>query len=258
VKLRLGVLAGCWAFRALVSVLAAAPLAIAGARIVGAHPRGDAVLFDEGGMWLLETGRLLGPQMPAVAGGAGAVLLLAAFAWLVPFGALVASVEPGAAERSGAELLRRGAGAFGPLALLLGAFWLVEVVVLALGGLAARSFDATWARVAVAAGTLGAAWVVAVLHDLARIACVHRQRGVLLAAADAVLAIAARPRLLWAASWRSLLAVAAMIAATWAALSAARGSAAATVLLPELGVGAVLLLRADWLRSAARLGERRD
>ena len=61
-RFRFGVVAGCWIFRVLVSLCAATPLAIASAGIVGAHPRGDAILFDDGGMWLLETGRLLRPQ----------------------------------------------------------------------------------------------------------------------------------------------------------------------------------------------------
>jgi hypothetical protein len=127
--------------------------------------------------------------------------------------------------------------------------------VWALGGMLAGLFSGA-ARFVATLITVVAAWMLAVLHDLARLHCVQREHGALRGMAHAVLAVAARPlRLPWAALWRSVTALVALVGAAWATFSVADTSPLAALLLAQLGLAVVVLLRGDWLRVATRLAD---
>ncbi|MCC6524794.1 MAG: hypothetical protein IT373_19205 [Polyangiaceae bacterium] len=255
-------LAALFALRATATYAVALPLSLAVGDLVGGYPRGDAVLWDPGGVLLVEAAVKL---LPRLAGVGTTVLLLAvgaAFAALLPLGALVAALGDG---RRGA--LGRGAGCFGPLALLFGATVLAQVLAFALAGLLAgflgRVLGAT-PEVVLACRLGGLAlggacvWFLALYQDLVRVAVVVHDLGLSGAWRVALGAWGgARWRTAAAFAWRQLLGVALAVLGVVLTLrgalpdSAAVGGAALVGAVTTFGA---LYLRASWLAWAiARL-----
>ncbi|MFP6685044.1 MAG: hypothetical protein VB934_10035, partial [Polyangiaceae bacterium] len=74
----------------MVGAAIALPWAVAVAAEVGAYPQGDGVLWQQGGVLLVETGRLLRPIASTLVARSAGVALVGVFLSLVPLGALVA------------------------------------------------------------------------------------------------------------------------------------------------------------------------
>lgn len=182
---RPGVVFVMYAYRLLVAALVATPFSLVFGAGVGGYPRGDATLFDEGGLLLVETIRRSNSSMPPVAMTALLLLSVGALAGVMPLAALIGALGVRGRVRA------RDVGAFalrpvGPFALLFGAFALVQAVlfaiVSAIGGAISRRpmFDAPSAdRIKFTFAVIAIAVVlfVGVLHDLARVAVVRDELG---------------------------------------------------------------------------------
>lgn len=257
------VLAAYYGSRLLLGMLVALPVSASVAHVVGPYPRGDAVLWDAGGVLLLETSRLLDPALVGLGWSTALVALAALFALLVPLGALIASMTEG--DRVLAVPFRRlvatAAERFGTLSLLMGVVLLLQVLGLALvrllGETVIEAFDVTPMRAdlgKLATWTAGAAvvWLFGVVHDLARVGVVQRGLGTIDALELAVRVLARGGRgVVVAASWRSLGAASALVAAGWAAVALGCQNVArlwAVLLVHLVSLGAVVLLRASWFR----------
>lgn len=182
---RPGVVFVMYAYRLVVALLVATPFSLVFGAAVGGYPRGDAVLFDEGGLLLAEVIRRSNTAIPAVALSALLLLVVASFASIMPLAALIGALGTKGRVRA------RDVGAFalrpvGPFALLFGAFAVVQAIafaiVSAIGGAISRRpmFDAPAADRVKFAFTLVALLVVlliGVIHDLARVAVVRDELG---------------------------------------------------------------------------------
>ncbi|RLB60784.1 MAG: hypothetical protein DRI90_12900 [Deltaproteobacteria bacterium] len=182
---RLDALAVCFAYRAAIAILVAVPLSVAAATVVGDHPRGDAVLWDRGGVWLVEALSVAGPTLRAWAPYGSLVMLAAAFGWLLPLGALIASASPGTETMPWRGLLSRSALCYPTLALMFGATLLLQTITLGLftvsasllAGLAtSRTEVADGLRVAGPAVGVLLAWLIAVGQDVVRASLVQRKQ----------------------------------------------------------------------------------
>jgi hypothetical protein len=253
-RTRLVAAALCIGYRLLAAAVLALPASLAVARLLGRHPDGDAALFAPGGVWLLESARLVGPSLRAHAGAALAVLLATSVGWLLPLGMLTAAYAP----RHGGGLPRawgRARRSVGRLVLLWGICSLGQAATVTLccllgrhtlGALASPALG--WAAGAVAGAILAAG--LALVHELTRTEVVWRGRGLYDAIEAALGACRARlGRLLLAAGWRTAVAVAVVALAglmPW--------GPAAPALLVTASIAVVhVALRASWLGLLARL-----
>jgi hypothetical protein len=242
-------LLACVAYRSLSSWLVAGPLALALGSAMAHHPRGDAALFDRGGLWLLEAARHVAPQLPAVGLATGVLVLITAFGWLLPLGLLLAEI----AGHRGRAALGEAAQRLGTLSLLLGAFLFIQALIVFSAAFSAKSGGAAaWSSLAFAIALL---FALATLHDAARVARFHRAGGPVEAIAAGA-SLLRRPSLWWAGAWRGLVSVLALALGVVAARALAPTSAGAALLAPQLGVIGHLAARASWLwvlmRSAHR------
>ena len=167
------------------------------------HPRGDRVLFEPGGLFLTETIRMVRAPLESVADGMSFGILVGLYLGLLPLGALLHAL--GTEEKLSVGALVTAAGRFsGSLSLLLG-FALVVGALACAVPLAIRGLLETKIRSAfgdrggdlVEFGfhmiALGVAWVIGVVHDLARAALVTRDLSALRAARAATEALRAFP-----------------------------------------------------------------
>lgn len=266
----LGAVLWVYAARALSAWIVASPLAAALVSPVAAHhPRGDAILFDAGGLELSESLRLSLDVLFAELRSSFWIASVLGWLSLVPAaGLLVALVER---ERSGvAEWTRRGLELLPRYTLLFGARLFVQGVLLALGvllvwlarrrlslSLDERSTDlvALWA----ALPCLALAGLVSLYEDLARVELVRgaplgralRRGAALLASRIGRLTLAA---LVLAAAGAVLPLLAAPLAG---ALDVSRPGTARVVgvlLVHQAVILALIALRAVWLAYAIELG----
>lgn len=251
---RAGALLGCYLYRAVTSALVALPLGLVVGGVLGAHPRGDEALWDRGGVWLLEVGRLVQPALRGAFVQGGALMVLASFGWLLPLGALIASQAP--SRPPARACLKRAAEKLGPLALILGAFLLVQAGVAfglailgrAVGGSATRTSDVL--GLVVPLSTLGVWWLMGLLHDALRVVYVHRNLPWWESFNAAWELLRARPlAALGASAWRALagLVVVVAVQAVVLAMSGVGGSLGLVVLLHQVGILLLVVLRASWL-----------
>ena len=256
--IRTSAVAACYLYRAGVGLLAAAPLSLAFGAVVGGHPRGDAVLWEPGGVWLVESLRLVRPALGAALAYGGVVAVLAAFGWLLPLGVLIASLSSGRPNLR--ACLQRTAARLGTLALLLGLTWLLQAVVIVLTVVVSQLIAQGDAPVDLALRLgvwglgAGICWAAACLQDLARIGCIHGDCGLWDSGARALLALRRSGLALgWAAAWRTAIALGALVGALGAGVVWARGDQlAALVLLHQAVIVWFVWLRAAWLQQAAR------
>lgn len=233
-------LIACVAYRALSGWLLAGPLALSVGAVLAHHPRGDAALFEPGGLWLLETARHLAPQLSGLALSAGVLSLLVAFGGLFPLSLLLAEI----AGHRGRDALAAAGARLGSLLLFLGAFLFLEALILASTLFSARAGGPS----AVGAFAFGGAliFILGGVHDAMRVVRFHGVES-----APAALTTAAtllrRPRLWWSYAWRSLVALAALVSSVVTAQLLAPTSAGAAILAPQLGVIGYVGARAWWL-----------
>jgi hypothetical protein len=233
-------LLACVAYRSLSSWLVAGPLAIAVGGTIAHHPRGDAALFDRGGLWLLEAARHVAPQLPAVGLATGVLALIVAFGWLLPLGLLLAEL----AGHRGRAALGEAAQRLGTLSLLLGAFLFLQALIVASAAFSARAGGAAaWSSFVFASALL---FSLGALHDAARVARFHRAGGPVEAVAAGA-RLLRQPALWWAGAWRGLVSALALALGVVAARALAPTSAGAALLAPQLAVMGHLAARASWL-----------
>ncbi len=178
---RPGVVFVMYAYRLVVSLLVATPFAVMFGGAIGGYPRGDAVLFDEGGLLFVEAIRRSRLAIPPIMLSALVLLAVASIASIMPLAALI-----GALATKG-RITARDVGSFalrpvGTFALLFGAFAFVQAIVFAIlsavGGAISRrpSFDAPSADRVKFGFTLVAlllVLLVGVFHDLARVGAIR-------------------------------------------------------------------------------------
>ena len=249
------------AYRLLAGLLVATPIAALFNATVSGYPRGDAELFDPGGLMLLEALRLGARGLPATLTGAGLPALVAVFVGLVPLAALIAGLSR-SGPLSRAFLARAATFRVGTLALLWGvslaAQILLAVLVVLLGGklidvarFTAKNEDLAYLALAAITGLVVIA--AGLLRDLAAVAAVADGDRFYVSNARALLTVLRRPgRVLGAYAPRALLALGLLIAAF--ALAPPRGEAlGAAFALHEGAIVLGVFLRASWLAAAIRL-----
>ncbi len=251
--------------RVLAGVIVTVPLAMAVASVTGPHPRADAMLWDPGGLMLLETLRLLAPQRGALGWLSALLAIGVIFALLLPLGALIAHLTD---ERSGSEGARgglrksllRGAERFGPLALLLGLTAVVQAVVLvfvtiflsALAGvlgLGPRGQD-LMQLAGLLLGLFGL-WQLGLVQDMVRVVLLRRSSRLGGALVSGLSAFRRNWKAtLLAAGWRGVSSGMVLLAAGWLSWnwSHRQTPVLAAVVLQLVAVFIAVQLRASWLR----------
>jgi hypothetical protein len=252
-----------YAYHALAGLLIALPAAAALSGPTASSPRGQAELFDPGGVMLLETLRFARRSLMPIGVSAGAVAAIALIAGVFPLAALLAGL--GREGRLSVTFLADRAWAHaGTLALIFGLGTALQVVTVALlmlaGGkligalkLAPPPDDLAFVGLLAVAGGVGLA--VGVLRDLASVAAVRGDHGLYVAASRALRCArrgGGRAMLGWA--WRASLGFAGLVAAAWLA---PRGVSTAAVVagaaLHQAAIAGATFARASWLAAAMRL-----
>ncbi len=267
---------GLYAWQSTLALLVAAPAASLARTAYGHDPRGDAPLWasqGDGGRALLDFLWHEQHGIGAIGSTAQSVLLFALVAGLVPMAAAHVAIAYAANDRSRVGLARsiaRGLRAFPAMLILLGVTGAVLVVV-ALSGVMVNEVVEAWcharwgeahaqqvAAVAIVP-LLGAASVVAVVHDLARAAVVRFTTGAWRGLSFGVAAFRRAPLALWWSwAWRAL---ASLVPVAAAAFVVGRGPsrvgpvALLVVLLAVLHQAVVLsrvAIRVSWWARALR------
>jgi len=264
---RLGVLATLYGYRLFASLLLAAPIAVVVQGALGGHPRGDLLLFDAGGLHLVELMRIGRP----VFGGAAVLLTLglavASMVGLVPLAAML--VAMGSRGRwSVASLLAQSTRPLGALILLYGLALFAQVVLVGFFGF----FGVMVVRGITTAGPgrdvallvsmvlpLSILTVLGVVHDLARVQVVCRHKGILRALRLAFRAVRRRSgSLVVAWSSRALAALAALFCGLMIARHLGLGESGSFLLgatIHQVVLLFAVAARVSWLAAAMRLSE---
>jgi hypothetical protein len=262
---RPGLVAFAYAYRALAGVLMALPAAAAIGGATASWPRGQRVLFDRGGVMLLESIRLARRALAPVELGAGAVAVVALIFGIFPLAALLVGL--GREGRLPAAFLAGRAWSHaGTLALLFGVAALAQAIAGAILALLGEKLVGTFAfgalghdvaDAAVSAVVLAVILIVGVLRDLACVAAVRGEHRFYMAAVGGLrCARRAGGRALGAWAWRASLGLAGLGLAAWLAPSLAGASAGAVAvgaLLHQAAIVGVTFARASWLAAAMRL-----
>jgi hypothetical protein len=258
---RLGLCAWIYAYRALAGLLIALPMTAAVSAPVAGYPRGQAELFDPGGVMLVESLRLL-RRSTGVVTSASSLAIVAFLGGVLPLGALIAGLGREGRLPAGFAIGRALRHA-GTLALLFGLGLLAQAIVGAiLGLLGSKLVDAltlspmreSYARLAI--GLVVLAWValIGVVRDLASVAAVHGGHRFYVSAQRGLGAMRrAGGRALFAWSWRSALGLAGVVLAAWLAPPLAGAGAGAVVIgvaLHQAGIAGAVFGRASWLAAA--------
>jgi hypothetical protein len=232
-----------------------------------AYPRGDRLLFEPGGLYLVEALRLTRSDLTNAAEGMSFGVLLALYLGLLPLGALIRSL--GTEQKlTPPALMAHGVRFFGPMSLLLG----LSLVIMALAcgmpivigslldtkiraSLGDRGGDLAQAGFYLVA--LGVLAVLGVVHDLARTAAVTRELRALEAARAGARTLRAWPAEAFG-GWalRGLLALLLVtVAARTTTLIGIETNAklVAVAIVHQAAIFALVFLRADWLALATRL-----
>ncbi|MEZ4315483.1 MAG: hypothetical protein R3F14_46295 [Polyangiaceae bacterium] len=247
------------------SLAAATPLAATIGAVTGAYPRGDAELFDRGGVMLLEALRHLRTSIPAL-GASWAVLALVAF----PVGHLVlafslALLGTRARPRPSWALARAASSL--PTLVLIGLTALVASAVLgALVWIPGASVTrALWpsgashdlARRILTALVVLVVLLVGVIHDLARAAAVTFPAKTYAALRASLLTAWRSPVVApWSWAWRMFIGVLALAGSSWLGLRIGQRTPAAllaTAFTHQLALGVMGWMRLSWLARAAHL-----
>jgi len=264
---RLGVLAALYGYRLFVSLLLAAPIAVVVQGALGGHPRGDLLLFDAGGLHLVELLRIGRP----VFGGAAVLLALgmvvASIVGLVPLAAMLVAMGSRGRWTVG-SLLAQSTRPLGSLILLYGIAVFVQVVlvgffgffgVMATRGLTEAGPGRDIAVLASMALPLSIFMMLGVVHDLARVQIVCRQKGILRALRQALRAVRRRSgSLVVAWSSRALAAMASLFCGMMIARSLGvdeLGSCLLGAAVHQVVLLFAVAVRVSWLAAAMRLSE---
>ncbi len=264
---RMGVIAGAYVWHAGFASAVAWPIAKLVADPVVAHPRLDRVLFEPGGLYLLEALRLVRGPLTSAGEGLCFGVLAGLYLGLVPLGALLYALSRDEIL-SFAKLMGAAGRYFAPLSLLLGLFLVataftcsVPLTVASLletkfrNALGDRGADIAYATFVALSFALAALFGVA--HDLARAALVGRGLNALDAARAGVEGIRAHPAEAiggWALRGVSMVLLVTIAARATTHIGVESSANFASVALVHQSVAFLLVyLRADWLALAVRL-----
>ncbi|MFO0585976.1 MAG: hypothetical protein U0441_00485 [Polyangiaceae bacterium] len=248
---------------ALVGVAWAAPLAGVMGAVTGAYPRGDAEIFDPGGLLLLEALQRTQPAAPALSAAWVITAIVALLLGLVALGFALAQL--GAPGRSRpAWALVRAVRALPTLALVGVVALIAEAVVVAVLMFAGSAITrAAWpippsrdvARFALWGLVLLALITVSAIHDLARAAAVTGPSRTYASLRAAVLVVWRSPlRVAGSFAWRFVAGLAAIglaVAAGVAIGERAPAAIVASALVHQIGLAAAGWCRLSWLARAA-------
>jgi hypothetical protein len=254
-------------YQLVVSLVVAYPVSRALANVFGGHPRGDAVLFDDGGWALLALRSAWDRASPAFFGLLFIVTIVSAVVGLVPLSALLTSISHATPDMRAPRLRHLApyaAVTFAPLVYLLAIGSALELSLLAVAAFAfgatrealePKYGDARADQIAALAcfAVLFFTAIAAVLHDLARAALVRHRAGTF-AAIRAALGTLRRVafRVLWSWTWRAFVSLALVVCvAALVPRFGARGFIM-VALLHQLVAIARVSLRASWLARALR------
>jgi hypothetical protein len=254
-------------YQLVVSLVVAYPVSRALASAFSGHPRGDAVLFDDGAWALLALRPAWDKASPAFFGLLFIVTIVSAVAGLVPLSALLTSISHATPDMRAPRLRHLApyvVATFAPMVYLLAIGSALELALLAVAAFAfgatrealePKYGDARADQIAALAcfAVLFVTAIAAVLHDLSRAALVRYRAGTF-AAIRAALGTFRRVafRVLWSWTWRAFAALALVIGV--AALVPRFGARGFVVvaLLHQLVAIARVSLRASWLARALR------
>ena len=254
-------------YQLVVSIVVSYPVSRALANVFGGHPRGDGVLFDDGGWALLALRSGWEKASPAFFGLLFVVTIVGAVAGLVPLSALLTSISHATPDMRAPRLRHLApyvAVTFAPLVYLLALGSAMELALLAVAAwafgatretLEPKYGDARADQIAALAcfAVLFVTAIAAVLHDLSRAALVRYRAGTF-AAIRAALGTFRRVafRVLWSWAWRAFVGLALVISvAIVVPRFGARGFIAIAI-LHQLVAFARASLRASWLARALR------
>ncbi len=262
-----------YAFQLVLSLIIAWPIARGLAAAFGGHPRGDAVLFDDGGWALLTLRSAYDRGSPSVWALLTIVTLFGAVVSLVPLAGVLTSIShatPELAAPRPKHLAPYIVVTFRPLLYMLAMGTALELALIAVAawvfgavreGLQARYGDARADQLAVISCgiVLLFACAAAVVHDLARAAVVRFRSSTFSAIRVALVTFKRGPlRVFWSWAWRAIASLALVgVVALFVPRFGARpnmafGSIAAIGLIHQLVVIARVSLRASWLARALR------
>lgn len=237
---------------------------------VSGYPRGDAELFDRGGVMLVEAVRLAGRGAPAAVASSGIAVVLTGALGLVPFAMLIAGL--GRAGRVRASFLAaRAARAIGTLTLLWGASFAAQAVLGALlsilgvkiiGGLHLAARGEFTAHVILGVVALLVILPLGVARDLAAVSAVNDETRFYTSASRALRVVRrAFGRAVGGYLVRALAAIALLLAAFVIPTLLGGPDAPPAVALPfavhQVALLLAIFLRASWLASAIRLLDER-
>jgi hypothetical protein len=263
-------LAAVWAWDAALGAALAWPFAAIVRAAYGTHPRADSVLWDPGGLPLLDLLVRRLPSMGALFAHAAVVTILALVLGLFPSAALLVCLGFATPDRRTPRFRKAmplAVVAFGPFALLLLGTLVLQASIVAAAATAASLADQGFAPKygevtadGIALLLLGAGLATAafagVVQDTARAAIVRFGMGTGSALLAAWTTVRRAPlALAWSWGWRGLASlVPVAFGALLAGRVAGRGGAALAALfvIHQLVVAVRVALRASWLASAMR------
>jgi hypothetical protein len=259
-----------WAWEALFGTALAWPFAAIVQSAYGSHPRADAVLWEPGGLALLDLVVRRQPALGALVAHVATVVLLALVLGLLPSAALFACVGFTTPDRKSPTLrdaFLAAIPAFGPSAVLFATALVFDVSLGAAAwagaGLADEGFERALGEVAadaIALSLVVACWAVAgvagVLQEVGRAAVVRFRVGAPEGLRTALRALAMAPTaLLWSWGWRMLASVVPVaLGGLLAGRIGGRGGSSLIVLLVmhQLIILVRAALRASWFARAMR------
>ncbi|MDP9035602.1 MAG: hypothetical protein M3O50_12420 [Myxococcota bacterium] len=263
-------LIGLWAWQAALALVVGAPAAAMVGGTYGAHPQGEAALWEPGGRVLLDFIWRNAPAFATLRREAELLLVISAAAGLVPAAAAMYAMAHRRLDQRPAGFVPSVAGALAVLPSLGGVlvlFGVTQGLVLAAGTGAAslcaqkmlgRVGEALAQQIAMAVGLafLLICFVLAVLHDLTRAAIVRFGVNAGVGFSMGLRAFRRAPAsLCWGWSWRTLSSLAPAVAVA-AAPTPFRPTGASTLVLVlithQIATGTRVALRASWLAKALR------
>jgi hypothetical protein len=257
-------------FQLALSLVVAWPISRALAAAFGGHPRGDSVLFDDGGWALVALRTAYNQAAPAIWGLVVLVTIFGALVGLVPVAALLTSMShatPDLRAPRPRHLAPYVVATLRPLVTTLAIGSALELALLAAAAwafgfvresLQPRVGDARADQIAVlaCAVVLLIAGAASVVHDLARAAIVRFRSGTFPAIFAALVTFRHRPlRIFWSWAWRGLASLALVLVVAWLVPRfgpRASVSLVAIVVIHQLVAFARVSLRASWLARALR------
>ncbi len=256
-------------YQLVLSLVIAWPISRGLAHAFGGHPRGDSVLFDDGGWALLALRSAWERVSPTFFGLIAIVAVLGAIVGLLPLSALLTSLShatPDTRAPRPRHLAPYVVATFGPLTYLLALGVALELALCAVAlwtfgavseAMKTRTSDPRADQLAALACFVVLLFAAAacVIHDLARAGLVRFRTGTFGAIRVALRTFRRMPlRVLWSWAWRGMVSIAIVIAVAAILPRFASGAASlvAIALLHQLVAISRTALRASWLARALR------